>query len=171
MLLPREQTYKVEGATAAELAESMRRNSPFVRTPGSRANHRYQMRWRYTLGDGSLGCEARTVTIEVESEITLPQWTPPADVDPALVAQWKRFMADLRVHEEGHRGITLRVAEESARELRRLRSPTCAAWRDAARLVMDRKSREQRIRQEEHDAETRRDRRVRPRWPPPRNPT
>src|SRR5687767_5854362 len=147
VLLPRERTYTVQGATAAELAASMTANSPFDRTPRPRANHHYQIRWRYTLGDAALGCEARTVRIEVDSEITLPEWTPPAGVDSTLVAQWMRFMADLRTHEEGHRGISLRSAEESARELRQLRTPTCASWRDAANRLMDRKSREQRIRQ------------------------
>ena len=165
VLVPRERRYAVIGTTANEIAQSIRRDNPFD-VPGWRGSHHAEFRRRADLVTGTRGCEPRNLRIDVESEITLPEWTPREPTDSTLVGQWARFMKDLRTHEEGHRAISIRIGEEAAQELRALRTASCMNWSAAADALMQRKLREHRSRQEAYDADRRAGRGVKPQWPP-----
>ena len=165
VLVPRERRYAVIGTTATELAQSIRRDNPFD-VPGRRGSHQAEFRRRADLVRGTRGCEPRNLRITVESEITLPEWVPRDPIDSTLVRQWARFVTDLRTHEEGHRAISMRIAEEAAGELRALRTPSCAAWSVAADSVIQRKLREHQNRQDAHDSDRRAGVGAQPQWPP-----
>jgi predicted secreted Zn-dependent protease len=55
--------------------------------------------------------------------VALPRWTPPADADPELVAEWAAWHGRLRWHEQGHVDVVHAFAT-GAEE--RLRAAGCA---------------------------------------------
>ena len=62
-------------------------------------NVRYTYRWRRN-GDGS--CEIEGVAPFFDGEILMPRWVPGASVTAAQRSAWERFVATLKVHEDGH---------------------------------------------------------------------
>lgn len=166
-LVTHERPYEVDGTTAAELLQSMRRYGPAAGTFGS---HHVEYRRRYALAETPTGCVAQQVSVEVVSDIILPQWVPPAQVDSQLVAQWMRFVTNLRSHEESHRTIAMRVAEDLVRKLRELQARTCLGWQDAAGQAMQGALRDYQIRQARYDRDSRAESQDKLRWPPPKKP-
>lgn len=110
--------YDIQGRTYAELLAELRRLGPT--TDGRRffAEARSPMLWRWRIDrTGAAYCAIRDVTVSVNAQITLPRWTPPADADPALVKEWKRFIAALEQHEAGHKDISARAGRDIVRKL------------------------------------------------------
>jgi predicted secreted Zn-dependent protease len=64
---------------------------------------------------------------ELDLVMTLPRWSPPPGTPADLVSRWERYVAALRVHEEGH----LEHGRGAERELRSWSAafvaPDCAA--------------------------------------------
>jgi predicted secreted Zn-dependent protease len=71
--------------------------------------------WSFDLDPEDSVCKVGTVVVNLDILMTLPRWQPNADPDPALIARWNRYLAALRVHENGHR----ERAESAARDVRR----------------------------------------------------
>lgn len=110
--------YDVHGRTFEEVRGDLRRLGPKVGGRNFFAEARSPMQWRWRVDRvGSSYCAIRDVTVLVNAQITLPRWTPPADADPALVAEWKRFMAALEEHEAGHKDISARAGRDIVRRL------------------------------------------------------
>lgn len=60
--------------------------------------------WAYWTEEAESGQSCGVMSGETEVEVTmrLPNWRKPKDVDPAVEAEWQRFMQSLRLHEQGH---------------------------------------------------------------------
>lgn len=65
--------------------------------------------WTWTR-QASEPCEVVGATLDVDVDVELPRWDPPAEADPALVAEWDRYMTALRRHEQGHIDLVHAVA-------------------------------------------------------------
>lgn len=159
--------YDVEGATAAEIARSLRENAP-VQLGGSRPWGRYQwsLRWRYWYGERNRRCRVTRVRIELTATRTLPRWTPPEGADTTLVRQWNDFQTALRVHENGHRDYSILAAREIRRELLRIEGPTCMAIDPEVRRTAREIFRRYRAQDDTYDRETRGGRTQGVVWPP-----
>lgn len=48
------------------------------------------------------GTKVTQVTVDVKITLEMPAWTPPATMGPKSKAEWTRFRAALRAHEDGH---------------------------------------------------------------------
>lgn len=109
--------YPITGATLNDLRAQMRLLGP--RDGGiPRAGYtRGYTHWSVTYANDAGACVLRTERVTVSDTVTLPLWTPPANADPAVVAEWSRFVTMLGRHEEGHREITLTGAARIARTL------------------------------------------------------
>ena len=166
-LVTHDRPYEVDGATAAELLQSLRRYGP----PGNFGLHQVVYRRRYMLAETPTGCVAQQVSVEVVSDIILPKWIQPEVVDSQLVAQWTRFVTNLRSHEESHRTIAMRVAEDLVRKLRELQARTCIGWQDAAEQAMKDAMRDYSVRQARYDRDARAESGDKLRWPPPKDPS
>ena len=142
-----EANYTVSGATARELAESMRSESP-----GSgwyRFN--WSMRWGYdqaalrqtSLSRGSVGqnrCGIDAIRITLTFRSTVPEWLSPDDADPELVTQWNAYTDAIRLHGEGHRDVALDAVREIHRRLERLETEdtnNCTLLQREARSLVD----------------------------------
>jgi len=147
--------YDVHGRTFAELRADMRRLGPKIADSSFVGETRSPMRWNWrTESIGASSCAIREVTLTVNAEITLPRWTPPADTEPGLAAEWTRFIAALETHEAGHKDISARAGRDIVERLRGLWglcSVISTRANDLAREIVDRSAAEQKA----YDAATR----------------
>jgi len=139
--------YDVHGRTFEEVRADMRRRGPKVDGTSFVGETRSPMRWRWrTQSMGGASCSISEVSVSVNAQITLPRWTPPADTEPGLAGEWKRFLAALEVHEAGHKDISAKAGREIVEKLRNV-SGLCSQIgiraNDVARLIVARASEEQ----------------------------
>lgn len=147
--------YDVHGRTVAELRADMRRAGPKINDSSFVGETRSPMRWSWrTESLGTSSCTIRDVTLSVNAQITLPRWTPPADTEPGLAAEWTRFIAALETHEAGHKDISAKAGRDIVDRLRGL-SGLCVQIstraNDLAKEIVERASAEQKA----YDAATR----------------
>ena len=147
--------YEVQGRTFDEVRADMRSKGPKIDGRTFVGEARSPMRWSWrTESTGGSTCSIREVTVSVNAQITLPRWTPPADAEPGLADEWKRFIAALEVHEAGHKDISAKAGREITNRLRGL-SSLCSQLstraNDVARTIVTRASEEQTL----YDATTR----------------
>lgn len=147
--------YDVHGRTFAELRADMHRLGPKVADSSFVGETRSPMSWKWrTEPTGRSSCMLRDVALSVNAQITLPRWTPPADTEPGLAAEWTRFIAALETHEAGHKDITAKAGREILDRLRSL-SGACSQLgtraNELAKQIVDRSAAEQK----EYDAATR----------------
>ena len=142
-----ESNYVVTGATARELADAMRANSP----GRGWFSFNWSMRWGYdqnaqrqaSLSRGAVsqnrcGIEAIRITLTYRSVV--PEWQPPPDVDSVLVRQWNAYTDAIRLHGEGHRDIALDAVREIHNRLERLETEdtnNCTLLQREARSLVD----------------------------------
>lgn len=136
--------YDVHGRTVADLRADMRRVGPKIADSSFVGETRSPMRWSWrTESTGASGCTIRDVTVSVNAQVTLPRWTPPADTEPGLAAEWTRFIAALETHEAGHKDISAKAGSDIVDRLRGL-SGLCSQIgtraNDLAREIVDRAS-------------------------------
>jgi hypothetical protein len=86
-----ESSYAVEASTLAEVAAAI----------GGRpeAGH---VSWVPTLDFHQTDGRIDSVTINVSIDLQMPSWSPPASMLPKARAEWTRWYAALRAHEQGH---------------------------------------------------------------------
>ena len=147
--------YDVHGRTLAELRADMRRLGPKVADSSFVGETRSPMRWTWkTESSGATSCSIKDARVTVTAEILLPRWTPPADAEPGLVAEWERFMGALEAHEAGHKDIAAKAAHDIAEQLRGL-STLCSQINtrasDLAREIIEKGNGQQKA----YDAQTR----------------
>jgi predicted secreted Zn-dependent protease len=146
--------YDVHGRTFDELRADMRKLGPKVADSSFVGETRSPMRWSWRIESANGTCSIRDVTVSVNAQITLPRWTPPADTEPGLAAEWNRFIAALETHEAGHKDISAKAGSEIVTRLRGL-SGLCSQINtragDLARVIVDKASDDQRT----YDAVTR----------------
>lgn len=62
-------------------------------------------------------CAVAGATVDVSVSVELPRWSPPAEADPALVAEWGAWHASLRRHEQGHVDVVHDFAQSAEARL------------------------------------------------------
>ncbi|MEP6619171.1 MAG: DUF922 domain-containing protein [bacterium] len=147
--------YDVQGRSFAELRAEMRRAGPKIADSSFVGETRSPMRWSWkTESSGPASCSIKDATVTVTAHILLPRWTPPADAEAGLVAEWERFTAALETHEAGHKDIAGKTAHDIAAGLRGL-STLCSQINtrasDIARVIVEKGDAQQKA----YDAETR----------------
>jgi predicted secreted Zn-dependent protease len=134
--------YTITGATGQQLRQQMDQRGPVSDGKRWAGLTEQQYRWevRYTTAPNR--CAVQSVTISVQTTITLPRWEPPPAASPELRQEWIRFINALALHEDGHRQIGLtgiRQLREQARALSP--APACqalsAALEQAAKETSD----------------------------------
>jgi predicted secreted Zn-dependent protease len=122
--------YDVAGASELELRAAMDRlgpNDPVDGTPYA-GYTQWRIRWSYRY-EGEARCAITDVRVVARIRITLPRWRGARRADPALAAEWARFLSALRRHENGHAAIAKAGARRIAGRLASLRT-----FRSCARL-------------------------------------
>jgi len=143
--------YDVTGTTVAELRTAMRQLGPPEGFGRTRWDLSWTARWQPVAG----GCRVTSAVVTLRSEVRLPRWEPGPDADAALVAQWRTFMENLRVHEHGHLEIAVAAVHEAERTLWRLEAPSCRIMQGAANQAAERVLATFRARDRAYDTRTR----------------
>lgn len=86
-----ESSYAVEASTLADVAAAIGGRSE--------AGH---VSWVPTLDFHQTDGRIDSVTINVSIDLQMPSWSPPASMLPKARAEWTRWYAALRAHEQGH---------------------------------------------------------------------
>lgn len=96
--------YRIEGQDHRELYEQMRALGPVHASSGRRGvgDTRWTVTWtqRGAMVDGQ--CRLADLEVVAEIRVMLPQWSGERGNRP-LVREWRRYLASLEEHEEGHR--------------------------------------------------------------------
>lgn len=88
--------YDIQGKTAAQLKNLMKRRGP----KGFWAYTTWNVRW------------SGSCAISLEISYTYPRWTDRSSAPAGLQARWNRMITNLTQHEEGHGQIGLDAARE-----------------------------------------------------------
>ncbi len=110
--------YLVTGGTAGEIRENIDRKTP-VRENGSTYDARtdWLVKWSY-LWDQSDGlCAITKVETEVNIQFILPKLKTSTALPKVLSKKWEVYMKALLRHEDGHKSIGVRAANEIERNI------------------------------------------------------
>jgi predicted secreted Zn-dependent protease len=151
------QYHDVEGDTAAELLTALKRVS-YAKPKGdtfAAANTKWRLRWNIDVQPEQRSCRLVSATTELEVEMNLPRWTPPAGARPGLVKSWDTFATAIRKHENGHRDIAIDAVREVDRRLQGERTArNCDALRKNLSRIAESVVREYRGKDDSYDVTT-----------------
>jgi len=151
------QYHDVEGDTAPELLAALKRVSyakPKADTFAA-ANTKWRLRWNIDVQPEHRSCRLVSATTELEVEMNLPRWTPPAGARPGLVKSWETFSEAIRKHEDGHRDIAIDAVREVDRRLQGERTArSCDALRKNLSRIAESVVREYRGKDDSYDVTT-----------------
>jgi predicted secreted Zn-dependent protease len=151
------QYHDIEGDTAAALLAALKRVA-YAKPSGdtfAAANTKWRLRWNVSVQPTKNGCALDAATTELDVEMNLPRWTPPAGARPGLVKSWDTFAAAVRKHEDGHREIAIDAVHEVDRRLQGVRSArSCDALRKNLSRVAESVVREYREKDNSYDVTT-----------------
>jgi len=151
----RQQPYAVNGATIEQLERTIRLLGPRRGGIAYPAYTDWEIHWSHASEHGESGWSARDVSVVVNATITLPCWRPPRTAEPALLEAWRRLMAAIESHEQGHVDLAAQAAQALAERLEGLRScPSRRALIAAARQLADQVLERARRRERVYDATT-----------------
>lgn len=102
-------TYRVFGASIADLNRSLRVNAIHVEGELAAGVTDSRFEWSYQPIDLASGC-ALVPGVTLTLVITVPDWRPPAGAERYLRNQWNQFMWDLDEHERHHAELWIRAA-------------------------------------------------------------
>jgi len=127
-VFPSESHYQVSGTTIPEIGQSLEDGSSAELGGSYVGLHRWRIEWSYEYRERGAGsCEVTAVSLELYSEIALPEWIDRERADSSVITMWDRYLTDLRAHETGHRLHAYQAARELSREVGRVRAPACGA--------------------------------------------
>lgn len=104
--------YDVAGSSAKALRQQMDAKGPLDGGKRFDAHTEWDIKWNYRYRPTASGCELTGVNVSLSGTILLPRWVDSNDASSALVEKWNRYLAALRLHEEGHYAHGVGAARE-----------------------------------------------------------
>ena len=109
--------FTLEGADRIDLLESCLDRCPTDERGVAVASlTTWQLRWNWTQAPSD-PCAIADTSVDARVSVALPRWDPPPEADPALVAEWDRWHARLRYHEQGHVDVVRGFAQDAEARL------------------------------------------------------
>jgi predicted secreted Zn-dependent protease len=106
-------SYPISGATSHDLRAEMEKAGPGARSKGEGdARTKWGVRWGFGLQQVSGGCRVHDVSTSVNVTFIMPRWKNAAKGSPELRARWQTYMKALQNHEDGHRDLGIKAAQE-----------------------------------------------------------
>ena len=161
-----ERFYDVRGGTAGEIERSKSDNGPLWNGERVSGLTTWNVRWRYDVRPGGLGCRLTNVEVVLELSIEMPRWTDSASAPDSLVAAWGEYVRALRIHEQGHAQLSLDAANRIHEQLTGLQT-ACALIREVANGDGNARLAELQRMSRRYDDESRRGGGQGAVWPPP----
>jgi len=97
--------FSVAGTSPNQLLDQVvAKSKPFCKTEDTLAcvMNSYDARWVTTTYFATGACQVTSERVTLTSTVSLPRWTAPARVQPALVTWWKKMFAHFAWHEGQH---------------------------------------------------------------------
>ena len=133
--------YKIQGKTTAELRSQMNQLGPLNQDEGKRfdASTLWDLDAQFTAGGKKgVSCKLKTITVTVKTTFNLPDWTPPDGTPQTLIDRWKKHLAALQTHEEGHKQLGIDAGNDLLSQLKAMPSaPSCDALKPLAAQKRD----------------------------------
>jgi predicted secreted Zn-dependent protease len=104
--------YDISGNNAQALRRQMSAKGPLDHGKRFDAHTDWYVKWNYRYRPTGSGCELTSVGVSVTGTILLPRWVDADDAASALVQKWNRYLAALRLHEDGHYAHGVSAAKE-----------------------------------------------------------
>jgi len=147
--------FTVNGETSLQLSSEIDAKGP-VGEDGRRSDGytRWRMSWNFGMNSDTAGCGVSRVAVDLDIHMTLPRWDMPSGATPQLIARWNRYLAALRMHEDGHRQRAEAAADELRRTLARERAPDCRTLENRLDSMANALLAKLRARQAAYDRET-----------------
>jgi len=120
--------YEVTGCEEQELREQMTRKG-VAWSDGKKYDSvtSWHVEWGYEHYETMQACSAEAFQASVEITMRYPRWVRSDDAPQGLMAKWEGYMANLVLHEEGHRDMVMEAVEDITRAVAKLPAvPTCA---------------------------------------------
>ena len=113
------QTYEVRAATGDSLFNALNGATPLHEdSKPYHADTRWSLNWTFQWKTTPQGqCQISSVAVDLSVTMTMPQLKSGS---PAVTAQFKRYFAALLTHEEGHRAIARKAADQAERAIAQL---------------------------------------------------
>lgn len=118
--------YEVTGSNVATLLASMKAQRPHT----NNAFTEWYIDWNYEFLSQPGECVLRGFDLRVQIRYTLPKWVAAQRADPALKAEWKRFLSATMRHERSHADFGLAAAKEMTRVAK------AATWQAESRAAL-----------------------------------
>lgn len=121
-------TYKIFGNTATQIRNQLRSCAPSNGSGEVFAGETgYTLTWQYaaTTTDGGL-CTLSRLKIGLHVTMSLPAWSPSAQATSGLANQWKNFISNLNIHENGHVALDTQYANQLLSDLQSMPAADCA---------------------------------------------
>lgn|SRR5574337_785858 len=76
---------------------------------------KWRMKWDYAYDRDAHACRTDSFRVSADITIQLPKWVCAGHAPPALTKKWENYIANLSMHEKGHRDKVLKAAAELTR--------------------------------------------------------
>jgi predicted secreted Zn-dependent protease len=156
---PTKAPYVIKGSTAAELRAQMNLLGPFSAKEKRRFDAKTDSKpfAEFTLvRKKGKSCNIKTVKVTITTKFIVPEWTPPADVDPALVKKWNTFLANLQIHENGHQQLAIDAGKDLLAKIKNLPGArSCEALNKDAQAIQPKAQAMLEKNMEKYDTDTR----------------
>jgi predicted secreted Zn-dependent protease len=120
--------YTIMGDQEKDLREQMTRNG-ISWSDGQKYDSvtTWRLEWGYEHDRSMQACSAEAFQAIVEVTIRYPQWIPTDEAPQELVDKWTKYLANLILHEEGHRDMVVEAIDDITRAVAKMpAAPTCA---------------------------------------------
>lgn len=118
--------YNVSGNNAAEIRRDLNKKGP----NSYDAYTKWFVRWNYTFNQRKGHCSIKSVSTNVDVFYTMPKLTNISSLPEHLQTKWKTYEKALFAHEEGHKNIGVRTAQDIERQIARM--PTASNCKQLA---------------------------------------
>jgi len=105
--------YLISGGTASEIRNDIDRKTPIRESRASHDAHTdWFVKWNYWWDQSNGLCTITKVETKVNIQFILPKLKTSSTLPKALRQKWKIYMTALLRHEDGHKNISIRAANE-----------------------------------------------------------
>jgi predicted secreted Zn-dependent protease len=120
--------YEITGSAEKDLREQMTRRG-IAWSDGKKYDSvtSWRVEWGYEHDRSMQSCGAEAFQASVEITTRYPRWIRTGDAPRELVDKWEGYLANLVLHEEGHRDMLVEAIEDITRSVARMPgAPNCA---------------------------------------------
>jgi predicted secreted Zn-dependent protease len=117
--------YKVNGASVAQLRQSMRQTGPAADGRRYAGYTRWETRWTYAYDRSRGPCALSDLQVFITARVDLPEWADAQSADAETRTWWRDYRTRLAAHEQDHVQSAVNAGRDAVRELSAITGPDC----------------------------------------------